>query len=136
LLKRKIDSNIQVSWVALGEMTALYSLGYVVLGVSYFLTLKSIIPDLGLQFLPFSSAGISIAGTLGVLALFAPSGLGVREGFIVIFLSLVMPVELAVASAVMLRISALFVDVIFLFLCTGGSWINTRFRNVECNYSR
>lgn len=125
LLRRRTDNNIKVTWMALGEMAGLYSLGYLLLGATYFLTLKAIIPDLDSGLIAFTTAGISIAGTLGILALFAPSGLGVREGFIVVFLAMVMPVELAVVAAVVLRFSALFVDLVFLAFCVVGRWVST-----------
>jgi hypothetical protein len=120
LARRKVEHNLRVTWRAIGEMTGLYSLGYVLLGVTYFFSLKSFIPDLSSSLFAFTTAGISIAGTMGILALFAPSGLGVREGFIVLFLSLAIPVEHAVVSAIVLRITALLMDVAFWGLCVGG----------------
>jgi uncharacterized membrane protein YbhN (UPF0104 family) len=114
LSKRTVENNIKVTALALGEMTALYSLGYFILGLSYFSCLKSFMPDLAPSLFAFTTAGISIAGTMGILALFAPSGLGVREGFIVLFLSLAMSVELAVVAAAVLRLSAFVVDLAFL----------------------
>ncbi|HUW69841.1 MAG TPA: hypothetical protein VMX33_06375 [bacterium] len=120
LARRKVEHNLRVTWLAIGEMTGLYSLGYILLGLTYFFSLKSFIPDLSPSLFAFTTAGISIAGTMGILALFAPSGLGVREGFIVLFLSIAMPVELAVVSAIVLRVTALLMDLAFLGACVGG----------------
>jgi len=120
ITRRTTEHNIRVTWTAIGEMTGLYSIGYILLGLTYFFSLKSFIPTLSPSLFAFTTAGISIAGTMGILALFAPSGLGVREGFIVLFLSLAMPVELAVVSALVLRVTALLMDLAFLAACIGG----------------
>lgn len=120
IAKRSTVNNIKVTWTAIGEMTGLYSFGYLLLGITYYFSLKAFMPDLPFSLFAFTTAGISIAGTMGILALFAPSGLGVREGFIVLFLSLAIPVELAVVSAIVLRITALVMDVAFLGVCMGG----------------
>jgi glycosyltransferase 2 family protein len=120
IAKKKVESNIEVTFSALGEMTALYSVAYLILGTAYFLSLKSFMPDLGISLFAFTTAGISIAGTMGILALFAPSGLGVREGFIVLFLSMAMPAELAVVAALVLRVTNLLMDFAFLGSCAAG----------------
>jgi hypothetical protein len=120
IAKRSTGHNIRVTWSAIGEMTGLYSVGYLLLGLTYFFSLKSFMPTLSPSLFAFTTAGISIAGTMGILALFAPSGLGVREGFIVLFLSLALPMELAVVSAIVLRVTALIMDLAFLGACIGG----------------
>jgi glycosyltransferase 2 family protein len=120
LTKRQVENNIRVTFAAVGEMTGLYSIGYLLLGVTYFFSLKSFMPGLDSSLFAFTTAGISIAGTMGILALFAPSGLGVREGFIVLFLSMAMPAELAVVSALVLRATALLMDLAFLGACVAG----------------
>lgn len=124
VMRRSTEHNIRVTWTAIGEMTGLYSIGYLLLGLTYFFSLKSFIPTLAPSLFAFTTAGISIAGTMGILALFAPSGLGVREGFIVLFLSLAMPVELAVVAAIVLRVTALLMDLSFLAACVGGQRIS------------
>jgi glycosyltransferase 2 family protein len=120
LAKKQVENNLKITFTAVGEMTGLYSLGFILLGVSYFFSLKSFMPDLSPGLFAFTTAGISIAGTMGVLALFAPSGLGVREGFIVLFLSMAMPIELAVVSALVLRATAFVMDLAFLGACVAG----------------
>ena len=120
ITKRQVEHNVTVTFTAIGEMTGLYSVGYLLLGLTYFFSLKSFMPELNPALFWFTTAGISIAGALGILALFAPSGLGVREGFTVLFLSFVMPVELAVVSALVLRVVAILMDLVFLGSCIAG----------------
>ena len=52
-----------------------------------------------------------LAGIVGLLALFVPSGLGVREGVIVLFASLYMPTEQAIALALIARFYATLADI-------------------------
>ena len=102
-------------------------------GVLYwvFLTLTRRVPT-GLAFCAFAAtfAGVgwadvplligtlSAAGVIGLLAVFAPGGLGVREGMLMIALPTVMGAEEAIAVAVGWR---LWMTVIEL-LCAGAAW--------------
>jgi uncharacterized membrane protein YbhN (UPF0104 family) len=47
---------------------------------------------------------LAISSTLGLIAIFAPSGLGVREGVLVYLLSLMMPPPIAVIISILTRI--------------------------------
>lgn len=53
-----------------------------------------------------------LAGIIGILAIFVPSGIGVREGVIVLLLSSIMPVELAIFAAVVGRLYATVADIL------------------------
>lgn len=52
-----------------------------------------------------------LAGIIGVLAIFVPSGLGVREAVITLFVSAYVPVEQAIALALVARFYATIADV-------------------------
>jgi glycosyltransferase 2 family protein len=52
------------------------------------------------------------AGLSGILAVFAPSGIGIREGVLVGLLSQALPLEQALALAVLSRVNSLFGDVV------------------------
>ena len=126
LMKKTVENNIRITYTAIGEMAGFYTLGYLLLGITYFFALRSFIPGLDISLFAFTTASISIAGTLGILALFAPSGIGVREGFIVLFLSLAMPVEMAALAAIVLRITTLLMDLGFLCVCLLGQKLYSR----------
>ncbi|MDQ3065383.1 MAG: hypothetical protein M3Q36_03890, partial [bacterium] len=55
----------------------------------------------------------NIAGAISMLAIFAPSGLGVREGVQLTLLSLIMPTELALLVTITTRLWGVAMDVIF-----------------------
>ncbi len=58
--------------------------------------------------------GVSnLAGALGMLAIFAPSGIGVREGILLGLLSIVMPTEFALLVTVTSRLWDVALDGIF-----------------------
>ncbi|MGL4257887.1 MAG: hypothetical protein ACRCSL_16255, partial [Microbacterium sp.] len=55
------------------------------------------------QWLPFAAAYV-LAGAIGILAFFVPSGLGVREAIIVLILSQYIPVAEAVVISLLARL--------------------------------
>lgn len=57
-----------------------------------------------------------LAGIIGILALFVPSGIGVREGVIILFASAYFPVETATLIALLARFYATVADVILALL--------------------
>jgi uncharacterized membrane protein YbhN (UPF0104 family) len=59
----------------------------------------------------FVAGALACSNILGLLALFAPSGLGVREGVLVSLLSVVMPAPVAVVIAVLTRLWMTFVEI-------------------------
>ena len=65
----------------------------------------------------FLILGISaLASALSILVVIAPAGLGVREGVLIIGLSLIVSAELALAITIMMRLMSIIWDLIFYFL--------------------
>lgn len=60
-----------------------------------------------------------LAGIIGILALFVPSGIGVREGVIILFASAYFPVEVATLIALLARFYATIADGILALLYYG-----------------
>ena len=73
----------------------------------------ALVPDLARDQIGFVFATFTFAGAVGMLAVFAPSGLGVREGVQLLLLSRIMPTETAVALAVLGRLWSTAIDVAF-----------------------
>lgn len=78
-------------------------LAWLVGGVGFYLFLVSVFP-VSPQHLIFLTGALAISSTLGLVALFAPSGLGVREGVLVYLLSFLMPSPIAVILSVLTRL--------------------------------
>jgi hypothetical protein len=89
-----------------------YVLAWVLYGTSFWCMLKGI----GLENPPFWSmvAAFGAAYLLGFLALFAPGGLGVREGVLLVLVSPHVPAGLAAAIAVAARVWMTLIELIVL----------------------
>jgi hypothetical protein len=57
------------------------------------------------------AGALAVSSTAGLLALFAPSGLGVREGVLVLLLSSIMPSSVAVVLSVLTRLWMTFIEI-------------------------
>jgi uncharacterized membrane protein YbhN (UPF0104 family) len=78
-------------------------LSWVVGGVGFYFFVDSVYP-ITPQHILFLTGSLAISSTLGLLAVFAPSGLGVREGALVYLLSLMMPSPVAVIISLLTRL--------------------------------
>jgi hypothetical protein len=72
-------------------------------GIGFYLFIDSIIPVSSKHIL-FLTGSLAFSGTLGLVAIFAPSGLGVREGALVYLLSFIMATPVAVIISILTRI--------------------------------
>jgi glycosyltransferase 2 family protein len=82
-------------------------------GLSLFFIAKTFYPALGYSDLFFVMGVSNLAGALSMLAFFAPSGLGVREGIQLALLSLIIPTEIALVITIATRLWSVLVDFIF-----------------------
>jgi hypothetical protein len=78
-------------------------MAWVVGGVGFYLFVDSIFPVSPHQIL-FLTGALAFSSILGLIAIFAPSGLGVREGTLVYLLSYIMPGSVAVVISILTRI--------------------------------
>ena len=76
---------------------------WVIGGIGFYLFVDSICP-VSPEYILFLTGALAISSTLGVMAIFAPSGLGVREGALVYLLSFMMATPVAVVISVLTRI--------------------------------
>ena len=72
-------------------------------GIGFYLFVDAVYP-VAPQYILFLTGALAISSTLGLIAIFAPSGLGVREGALVYLLSLMMPTPVAVIISILTRI--------------------------------
>jgi uncharacterized membrane protein YbhN (UPF0104 family) len=78
-------------------------LSWVVGGIGFYFLIHAIYP-IGFQHVLFLTGSLAISSTLGLIALFAPGGLGVREGALAYLLSFLVPGSVAVILSVLTRI--------------------------------
>lgn len=91
----------------------LYLIGTLITGVSYFFIAQAVYAELDWGDLLYIVGASSVAAAVSLLAVFAPGGIGVREGVQVLFFSALMPVEAAVVVSVLMRVWSLVVDGLF-----------------------
>ena len=94
---------------AIARAVALYSVFVVINGLGFYFALLAVMPA-GPEHIVAAIGIYNLAGVIGVLAVFVPSGLGVREGIIVGLAGLQFPVEVAAAAALLARVAALAAD--------------------------
>lgn len=112
--RKKFPQEHYIGPSAVIRGTTLYMIWSLVGGVSLFFMSKGVYPELGYENILFVMGVSNLAGALGMLAFFAPSGIGVREGVLIVLLSIVIPIEFAVVVAVFTRLWGLVLDVGFL----------------------
>jgi uncharacterized membrane protein YbhN (UPF0104 family) len=72
-------------------------------GIGFYLFIDSVYPVTP-QFILFLTGALAISSTLGLIAVFAPSGLGVREGVLVYLLSFITATPVAVIISILTRL--------------------------------
>lgn len=81
----------------------IYLCGWIVLGLGNYLLIWRI-GEIGWSYFLYVTGAHALAGIVGVLSLFAPSGIGVRDGLMFFFLSRIMPAYQATLASLGLRI--------------------------------
>ena len=102
--------SISISYVEILGVLGVCLLSWVVGGIGFYFFVDSVFTVSSQQVLLLTGA-LAISSTLGLVALFAPSGLGVREGVLVYFLSAIMPSPVAVILSVLTRLWMTFIEI-------------------------
>lgn len=103
--------------------SALFSGGYVLANVlltAAFLLIVWSLSDIGWGDVPLLAGGYSLAVVIGIVAVFAPAGLGVREGVLAGFLTSVVASPVAASVAVFMRVLTIVADILFVVLLEGS----------------
>jgi hypothetical protein len=107
--------KVELAYSCVISLFSFYLLAWSVLGVSFFLMVRSII-NLDLD-LAFTFMGIfAVSFLAGFLSFLTPGGLGVREGSMSFLLSFYMPLPLAVLVSVLSRVWLTLVEMIGVIL--------------------
>jgi uncharacterized membrane protein YbhN (UPF0104 family) len=114
LLRRKeLPAEHLATTQTVVQGASLYLANAVVNGLSLFFIAKGVDPGLSYSNIAFAMGAASLAGAASMLAIFAPSGLGVREGIQLVLFSLLMPKELALAVTIITRLWSVGIDFVF-----------------------
>ena len=82
-------------------------------GLSFYFVAAAVDPGLGWGSIVFIIGASNLASALSMLAVFAPAGLGVREGVQLTMLLLVMSPEQALVATVLMRLWSIVMDALF-----------------------
>ena len=111
----KIENKLRLS--TLVKTFILFLLISLLTGIAIYFICLSVSPNLGFRENIFFLSGVtSLAGAIGTLSIFAPSGLGVREGVSTIFYLALFPKEIVLIILILIRLYSTFADVLFLII--------------------
>jgi len=117
LLGREVpEAGWQISPGRMAKLTALFLAAHLVNGVGFYLLVISV-TSYSPRYLAFAAGAFALAGVVGLISVFAPAGLGVREGVLVAILQTTMPLELAIFVSVAARAWATVIDVVLVGGC-------------------
>lgn len=111
--KKPFDSAHAASSRSILTGSALYTVATVIGGLSFFFIAKAVYPELSYSETLFVLGVSNLASAVSMLAIFAPSGIGVREAIQVALLAIIMPAEIALVIAIVTRLWGIIVDVLF-----------------------
>jgi len=116
----KVDRELMPSGATIVWSALMYLGGAIIAGFSYYLISAALYPAIEPADIIFIVGATSLASAVSMLAVFAPGGLGVREGVLGLLLALVVPGEIALVIVVVTRVWSVAVDGVF-FLLAGGT---------------
>jgi uncharacterized membrane protein YbhN (UPF0104 family) len=105
-----VTNDLFLSYWQVSRLQALYLLPRILNGVGAVFVALSIVPVPHAAFVQLGASYI-VAATIGMLALFVPSGIGVRESVFVLLVSTVIPPEKAILIAVVARFYSTLADI-------------------------
>lgn len=111
--KGKAIAHVDVSWSTIIHGSWQYMAVSVLSGLSLFFLAKSVYPELQMEHMLFIIGAGTLASVVGMLAIFTPSGLGVREGIMLALLAVILPPEIALVIVVATRLWEVVMDGMF-----------------------
>ncbi len=100
---RRQPFDVGLSYPKLLGFVGLYFVNWTLFGVALFVFIRSFYA-LDFDSILYLAGAFSLSSIIGILAVFAPSGLGVREGVLALFLAPVMPNSVALVVSVASRL--------------------------------
>ncbi|MBF0239908.1 MAG: hypothetical protein HQM12_19585 [SAR324 cluster bacterium] len=97
------------------QIIILYTINFVIFGSGLYFLISSVYP-LSPSHIPYVSGSFAMAGIIGMISLFAPSGVGVREGVLIFALKMIVPDFIAALSSVLARVWATGAELILVLL--------------------
>lgn len=114
-LTKKEDIQIPFTYLQMLKVVGLFVFNWLIVGAGFYMLTCSMYP-LPVSELLYTGGIFGLSAIIGILAIFTPSGIGVREGIMVLGLSLVMPAEMAVIISIVSRLWATVAELILILI--------------------
>ncbi|MEO0123064.1 MAG: lysylphosphatidylglycerol synthase domain-containing protein [candidate division WOR-3 bacterium] len=111
LLKRPFV-DLRYRYFSMLALTLLFGIVWINYGIGFFFLINSFYPVSCSKFIDLTGV-FSISWNLGFIALFAPAGLGVREGILTLLLSLYFPKPIAIIISLLSRLWITVAEILF-----------------------
>jgi len=111
--KQSIDDDHLPNTTTMGKGILAFLVSSILSGLSFYFVAAAVDPKLDLSSVAFIVGASNLASALSMLAVFAPAGLGVREGVQLSMLLLVMNPEQALVATVLMRLWSIVMDALF-----------------------
>lgn len=102
-IMKKSDLKLNFNYFEMLKLVLLFVINWITVGIGFYTLVCSIYNVPLIQAL-YTAGVFALAAIIGILSVFAPSGIGVREGIIVLGLSIIMPTEYAVILSIISRL--------------------------------
>ncbi len=100
----KKDLRIPMKYAQILKVVLMFIGNWLIVGFGFFMLVRSVDPSVGWNEMLFCAGIYGISAIMGILAVFAPSGIGVREGIMLAGLMLIMPESSAAVVSVISRL--------------------------------
>ena len=125
--RERLSEEQKLGVVPFFKISGLYTLTHAMGSVPFFCLIETVYPELVLSSFFYLGAISLLSGVLGTLAIFAPSGLGVREGVQLLLLAPVLPKEVVVVAVLFSRIWSVTLDLLFYAISLALSYSKRHF---------
>lgn len=125
-ITKKKDLQIPFTYLQMIKVVGLFIVNWLIVGVGFYILTCSMysIPVSQLLYV----GGIwGLSAMAGILAVFAPSGIGVREGVMTMGLSLIMPMQMAVIISVVSRLWQSVAELVLIFVAFIATKVSKNF---------
>ncbi len=112
-LVKKNDMEIPFSYFQMIKVVLLFIANWLIVGTGFYMLTCSIFPVPMSQWL-YVGGIYGLSAIIGIISIFAPSGIGVREGILIMGLNLIMPDEYSVIISIVSRIWATVAELVLI----------------------
>lgn len=123
---KKKPMEIAISYKDIFFIVLLYVINWLILGLGFYMLVNSIYAVPFKDFF-FVAGSYALACIIGILAVFAPSGIGVRESIMVLTLKTIIPEPITIVISVIARIWATIGELVLVLL----TWIYAKIRHIK-----